>query len=132
MCTGFELATLFVAVGSTIVGSATAKRGRRAVQQSAQVQSQALRSLIPSAPTGPTASELEAQKQAKIAADAKTAADKRQSDIEAGIAADTATIAANRRRSLVGLAATVKTSARGLTGSAPVEKKTLLGQGGAF
>jgi len=106
---------------------------RKIAIQRADVESHQAKSLVQAltTPTGPTAAEIEAQKQAKVAEEAKAAAEKRTSELEAGIKADTLA-AETRKRSLIGLAATVKTSARGLTGAAPTEKKTLLGQGGAF
>ena len=80
--------------------------------------------------TGPTAVELEAQRVAEEAEKAKLAAEARTAEIEAGIEADTAA-ALKKKRSIVGsLSSTIKTSSRGLLGRAPIEKKTLLGQGG--
>jgi len=107
----------------------SARKSRHAQQDiAAQQRSDFKSSLVP---TGPTSAELEAQRLAKEAEKAKAAAEQRTSDLEAGIKADTDE-ALRRRRSLVGLAATVKTSPAGLTGRAPTEKKSLLGQGGAY
>lgn len=71
------------------------------------------------------------QAEKKKAAAVKAAADKRAADLEAGIQADTEA-AMIRKRSLVGLAATVRTGPAGLRGRAPTEKKSLLGQGAAY
>ena len=126
--------SIFSILSSAILGTRNARTQAKATENAARIQAQSAKSLIgslPAAPTGPTAAEIEAQKQAQVAEEAKAAAEKRTSDLEASIKADTLA-AETRKRSLIGLAATVKTSARGLTGAAPTEKKTLLGQGGAF
>ena len=99
--------------------SAFAAKRARDIQRGTQIPS--IKSLAPPPLTGPTVSETETQK-------VKESADKRAADIQAGIKADT--LAAQGRRSLTGLAATIRTSARGLVGTTATEKKTLLGQGG--
>lgn len=80
-------------------------------------------------PTGPISKDAEFE---RVADEAKKAADKRAADIEAGIQADTEAAKKIKRRSLIGLASTIRTSPAGLRTPARVEKKTLLGQGGAF
>jgi len=129
---GWAAAGVIVAALSAAAGahqqSASSRKSIHAQEDIAARQTKAL-SLAP--PTGPTTAELEAQRLAKEAEKAKATAEQRTSDLEAGIKADTDE-AMKRRRSLVGLAATVKTSPAGLTGRAPTEKKSLLGQGGAY
>lgn len=112
---------LFGILAGAVTGSVAAKRTAKAVRNAAQVQAQAVKSLAP--PPGPTASEIEIKQ-------AKEAADKRAEEREEAIRVQTAADVATKRRSLTGLAATVRTSPFGLTGTAPTEKKTLLGEGG--
>lgn len=102
---------------SLIVGS----RNQRKATQAAERQAQAVQSL---APTTTEQDKVALDAEAKLA---KESADKRASDREAAIKADTERRA---RSSISGLSSTVRTSARGLTTIAPTEKKTLLGQGG--
>lgn len=136
---GFSAATMAtIKAISLIVGTAATGYGlyqqKRASDKAEAAQAEqkaAVASLVPpEIPTGPTAAELEAQRQAEEAKVAKEAADKRASDLEASIKADTET--ALKQKSIIGLASTVKTSASGLLGRAITEKKSLLGQGGAY
>lgn len=119
-------------VFSTFMGLRNQQAAKQAASKQAASMSQAMASLAPPpAPSGPTVGELESQKQAEDAKIAKDAAEKRTADLEAGIKADTEAAKA-RQLSLVSSSSTIKTTAYGLTGRAPTEKKTLLGAGGAY
>ena len=119
----------FITAATAVAGLGLAVKSRSDLKKATPRQTAALSSLAPpQLPTGPTAAQAETQRLAEETARVKTAADKRAADIKAGIAADTA--AAGQRRSLIGLSATIRTSPAGLKGKAPVERKTLLGQGG--
>lgn len=124
-----KVAALVVSVLGTGAGLYQQKRASDRAKGAQASQARAIKSLAPPPPTGPTAAEIQAQKLAKEATIAKAAAEKRTSDLEAGIKADTASAVA-RKKSIIGSGSTIKTSAFGLKGRAPTEKKTLLGQGG--
>ena len=122
---GISLAAAYVisavvAAGATVFSSVqSSKAQKRALRAQSAQQTASLAALSSSQ----TNRDIEAKQ-------AKESADKRSADLEAGIKADTADELAKRRRSLAGLSSTVRTSPRGLTTTAPTEKKTLLGQGG--
>lgn len=137
---GFAPATLAILKGIAYIAATTAavttvgtslyqmSKASDAAESAQESQQAALSSLAPE--MGPTDAELAAQTKADEERLAKEAAEKRAQELEAGIAEETE--AAKKRRSLVGLAATVKTSAAGLTTRATVEKKSLLGEGGVY
>ena len=63
MCTGFEIASIIVAVVGAGTAAYSAKRGRDKASAAAAQTSRSLKSLAPPpVPAGPTAAELEAQR----------------------------------------------------------------------
>lgn len=120
------------ALGSGYMQARASRKASHAQADAAAASAAAAKKSMVSIPTGPTAAEVEAQKKAAEEKAAKQAAEKRAADLEASMKAETEAAGTTRRRSLAGLAATVRTSAAGLTGKATVEKKSLLGQGGAY